>query len=719
MLHSLKRLIFRRILGRARALAAKRERSGTLRVEILENRLAPATINTLPYLTITPAPCNDNYYPNASTALTAVSFNESDMLAGISPDGTTVSLADGTLKVFYTDEHAMALGVRQVSVNGVTTNYSVSTTPGANGRVQVGAPYTPPANPETATPASVGLQGGTDVSGRPLGPALYVTDITGLDSNSVAAHADDWQYGGTPIAPNAVYGPTKAFSETISNRQVSLTADSDPAMNDPSQLPDPFPSGVQSEGYATESTWNIGSLGLTPGHSYRFYVMVHDGDQNKSGGDAGQACVNLVYIGNSVVSTITPLNDSAALSAGNNPTGNVTFHLFSPGVTPNANLSNAVYTDVVPVNGNGAYITFTMGNNPGGYQPTTTGTYQWVAVYSGDSNNNSVTSPFGSEPQVVTVVPPKAITPTVTLTTPTHAYDAAAYDDASYTVVDQTNSNADVSGDGTTTIHYYTTSAAATAGTASDTNTTAPTNAGTYYAVAFFTSDGHLHSGTTYLDASSTVESFTISKVDLTVIANNLSKYVDAPNPTLTFKLTGFVGTDSSGVVSGSPTLSTKATPTSPAGIYPITVLDAGNLSANNYAFPAANFVNGTLAIDYPPPKVLPLPAGGNKKGGSVLPISLQVVDANGMNIGSPSLQVQALAIGTSSTYGVGTVSSPPPSPGNSQPGALFTYSSGTYQFNLKLEANGKALAPGTYSFFYTISNDPTATVFSIQFTVT
>src|SRR5262249_37026608 len=28
---------------------------------------------------------------------------------------------------------------------------------------------------------------------------------------------------------------------------------------------------------------------LIPGHIYRFYVIVHDGDQNKVGGDAGQA----------------------------------------------------------------------------------------------------------------------------------------------------------------------------------------------------------------------------------------------------------------------------------------------------------------------------------------------------------------------------------------------------------------------------------------------
>src|SRR5262249_15693127 len=37
------------------------------------------------------------------------------------------------------------------------------------------------------------------------------------------------------------------------------------------------------------------------GHTYRFYVMVHDGDQNKSGGDAGQAAFNYTYPGPAVV----------------------------------------------------------------------------------------------------------------------------------------------------------------------------------------------------------------------------------------------------------------------------------------------------------------------------------------------------------------------------------------------------------------------------------
>jgi hypothetical protein len=94
-----------------------------------------------------------------------------------------------------------------------------------------------------------------------------------------------------------------------------------------------------------------------------------------------------------VSSSGATLSDSATLSSGMNPTGTITFTLYSP--------SNVlVYTDAVTITANGTYTT-SMGSNPGGYMPTVAGTYQWVAVYGGDSNNTSVTSPEGSEPEVV------------------------------------------------------------------------------------------------------------------------------------------------------------------------------------------------------------------------------------------------------------------------------------------------------------------------------
>jgi hypothetical protein len=100
-----------------------------------------------------------------------------------------------------------------------------------------------------------------------------------------------------------------------------------------------------------------------------------------------------------VVGTVT-LKDSATLSGGVNETGTITFTLFAPnGVT-------VVDTETVAVNGNGTYVT------PIGYVPTTPGTYNWVAAYSGDANNLPVSSHFGDEPVTVTQAHPSILTNT-------------------------------------------------------------------------------------------------------------------------------------------------------------------------------------------------------------------------------------------------------------------------------------------------------------------
>jgi hypothetical protein len=115
------------------------------------------------------------------------------------------------------------------------------------------------------------------------------------------------------------------------------------------------------------------------------------------------------YIGTTPGGTITlgsgnKLTDTATLSGGFNPTGTITFTLYNP--------SNAiVYTNTVTVSGNGTYTT-SAGNNPGGYLPTTAGTYQWVASYSGDDDNASVADAFGNEPESVIAPPNLTITKT-------------------------------------------------------------------------------------------------------------------------------------------------------------------------------------------------------------------------------------------------------------------------------------------------------------------
>jgi uncharacterized repeat protein (TIGR01451 family) len=83
-------------------------------------------------------------------------------------------------------------------------------------------------------------------------------------------------------------------------------------------------------------------------------------------------------------------------------TGSVTFYLYAPGATcHNDGSGSPVYMHVASstVSDNGP---FASGTFPG---PVVAGTYQWVAVFSGDGNNNSASSGCGNEPVVITASP--------------------------------------------------------------------------------------------------------------------------------------------------------------------------------------------------------------------------------------------------------------------------------------------------------------------------
>src|SRR5207248_595004 len=162
-------------------------------------------------------------YTSSTNVLTSVTFNEDGVLRGIQPSGTASS---GLVKLFYNDEHAMTLGVRSVVVTSAagstTTNYSVSSLSSDPGSVT---------SPQTGTTMLVGDQSGLDQSLRPMWPVLYVTDVT----NDPTSRTGDWQQGGTPKGPNAVYGSWKAavrtVDTTVSPNTVTITPDADPAKN--------------------------------------------------------------------------------------------------------------------------------------------------------------------------------------------------------------------------------------------------------------------------------------------------------------------------------------------------------------------------------------------------------------------------------------------------------------------------------------------------------
>ncbi len=114
----------------------------------------------------------------------------------------------------------------------------------------------------------------------------------------------------------------------------------------------------------------------------------------------------------------------------------------------------------------------------------------------------------------------------------------------------------------------------------------APANAGTYTVVATF-------AGSLDYAASSASASFTIAPALLTVTASNASKLYGQVNPLFTDTITGFVNGDTAVVISGSASLTTAATTTSPVGTYTL-VAALGTLHAANYTFA---FVNGTLTV--------------------------------------------------------------------------------------------------------------------------
>src|SRR5439155_111772 len=149
------------------------------------------------------APCVLGYPFTSPDPRTSVVFNESEVLRAFRP---SVARPGERLMVFYNDEHALTLGVRRVlvktSAGTSMTDYPLSPLTSSPDGVLA---------PQVGTMTLDGDQAGTDTSScagfpdlcdRPLFPALFITDIT----DDPSSRAGDWQFGGTPIAPDAVFG---------------------------------------------------------------------------------------------------------------------------------------------------------------------------------------------------------------------------------------------------------------------------------------------------------------------------------------------------------------------------------------------------------------------------------------------------------------------------------------------------------------------------------
>jgi len=137
------------------------------------------------------------------------------------------------------------------------------------------------------------------------------------------------------------------------------------------------------------------------------YIGVYSGDSNYSGSVGAVEPLSVVAKASPQITTCASptnetvggaaLKDTADLTGGVSPTGTITFTLTSPSNT-------VVDTETVSVNGDHHYTT------PTGYVPTQVGTYYWVASYSGDSNNQGVTSGIHDEPVVICKASPSIVT---------------------------------------------------------------------------------------------------------------------------------------------------------------------------------------------------------------------------------------------------------------------------------------------------------------------
>lgn len=92
--------------------------------------------------------------------------------------------------------------------------------------------------------------------------------------------------------------------------------------------------------------------------------------------------------------TNNPLTDTAYITNFDDPTGTITFNLYGPDDVGCA--GSIVFTDTLPVNGNGAYTC-------GPYLPTAQGVYRWVVSYSGDGNNSSFATGCGDSDEETNV----------------------------------------------------------------------------------------------------------------------------------------------------------------------------------------------------------------------------------------------------------------------------------------------------------------------------
>lgn len=230
------------------------------------------------------------------------------------------------------------------------------------------------------------------------------------------------------------------------------------------------------------------------------WVAEYSGDANNT--TAKSACGNeSVVIGKSAptIATVaseggsvgTQIHDTAQVSGGDNPTGTVTFFLFSPSdatCRTNEDGAGAIWSGSVALGADGSA---SSAGSP--FTTTEVGTYNWIATYSGDANNKGASTACSDEP-VVIGMDPSSMTTTASSGGPTGTviHDTATVtgsSDMTGTVTFTLFAPSDATCSGTPI--FTSAVALGTNGTATSGNFSGTTVGGTYNWMASYSGDSH------------------------------------------------------------------------------------------------------------------------------------------------------------------------------------------------------------------------------------
>jgi PKD repeat protein len=226
---------------------------------------------------------------------------------------------------------------------------------------------------------------------------------TSTVQNPTHSYANAGTYTATLTATNA--GGSSSSSTTITVNPASSQGPVASFTANPTSGPAPLNVAFTdtSTGSPTSWSWAFGdgatSTIQNPTHTYAtpgtYTATLTATNASGSNSTSKTITVNKAQPTAGTTQDVIP-NDNFTLTGGLNPTGTITFNLYPPSDTTCS--STPALTQTVSVTtGNGTYSTSNTA-----FHSTTAGTWRWASTYSGDANNQAVSSACGTETFTIT-----------------------------------------------------------------------------------------------------------------------------------------------------------------------------------------------------------------------------------------------------------------------------------------------------------------------------